>query len=86
LKDEKSCPLFIGRYIRGVKNDVSPAWLQQRLKSAGQKPISALVDITNYLTLGLNRPRHVFDADKLKGNIHVRLSKKGETFAALNDQ
>ncbi|MCE9507686.1 MAG: phenylalanine--tRNA ligase subunit beta [Alphaproteobacteria bacterium] len=86
LKDEKSCPLFIGRYIRGVKNGASPQWLQDKLKAVGQKPISALVDITNYMTLGLNRPLHVFDADKLQGNIHVRLSAKGERLAALNDK
>jgi phenylalanyl-tRNA synthetase beta chain len=86
LKDDKACPLFIGRYIRGVKNGPSPKWLQDRLKAVGQKPISALVDITNYSSLGLCRPLHVFDADKLRGNIHVRLSKKGETLAALNDK
>jgi phenylalanyl-tRNA synthetase beta chain len=86
LKDTNSCPLFIGRYIKGVRNGTSPKWLQDRLKAVGQKPISALVDITNYLTLGLNRPLHVFDADKLQGNIHVRLSAKGEKLAALNDK
>ncbi len=83
---KNACPLFIGRYIKGVKNGPSPKWLQERLKRVGQKPISALVDITNYLTLGLCRPLHVFDADKLKGNIQVRLSKKGEKLAALNDK
>lgn len=86
LKDEKACPLFIGRYIRGVKNGPSPKWLQERLKSIGLRPISTLVDITNYLTIALNRPLHVFDADKLKGNIHVRLSKQGEKLEALNDK
>ncbi len=86
IADTKTCPLFIGRYIRGVKNGASPEWLQKRLKSVGQNPISALVDITNYLTLSLNRPLHVFDADKLKGNIHVRPAKAGEELAALNDK
>lgn len=86
LKDTNSCPLFVGRYIKGVKNGPSPQWLQDRLKAVGQKPISVLVDITNYFTLGLNRPLHVFDADKLKGNLHVRLSKAGESLAALNDK
>ena len=81
-----ACPLFIGRTIRGVKNGPSPKWLQERLKRVGQKPISALVDITNYLTLDLCRPLHVFDADRLKGNIRVRLSRRGETLAALNDK
>lgn len=86
IADTKACPLFIGRYIRGVKNGPSPEWLQKRLKSIGQNPISALVDITNYLTIAMNRPLHVFDADKLKGNIHVRPAKSGETLAALNDK
>jgi phenylalanyl-tRNA synthetase beta chain len=81
-----ACPLFIGRYIRGVKNGPSPEWLQQRLKAVGLRPISALVDITNYFCIGLARPLHVFDADKLNGNITVRLAKKGETLDALNDK
>ncbi len=80
-----ACPLFLGRYIRGVKNGPSPAWLQNRLKAIGLRPISALVDVTNYLSYDLCRPLHVFDADKLKGDIHVRLAKKGEKLAALND-
>lgn len=79
-----ACPLFLGRYIKGVKNGPSPAWLQQRLKAIGLRPISLLVDITNYFCIGLSRPLHVFDADKLKGNIHVRLASPGESFAALN--
>jgi phenylalanyl-tRNA synthetase beta chain len=86
LKEPAACPLFIGRYIRGVKNGASPKWLQDKLKAVGQKPISALVDITNHSTIGLNRPLHVFDAGKLKGNIHVRFAKKGESLAALNDK
>jgi phenylalanyl-tRNA synthetase beta chain len=81
-----ACPLFVGRYIRGVKNGPSPQWLQDRLKGVGLRPISALVDITNYLSLDLCRPLHVFDADKLKGGIHVRLAQKGETLDALNDK
>ena len=79
-----ACPLFMGRYIKGVKNGPSPKWLQDRLKAVGQRPISALVDVTNYLSLDLCRPLHVFDADKLDGNIHVRLAKDGETLQALN--
>lgn len=86
IADEKTCPLFIGRYIRGVKNGTSPDWLQKRLKAVGQNPISALVDITNYITIALNRPLHVFDADKLKGNIQVRAAKNGEKLEALNDK
>lgn len=80
------CPLFIGRYIKGVKNGASPDWLQKRLKAIGLRPISALVDITNYLTIGLARPAHVFDADKIKGNIHIRTAKAGEKLDALNDK
>lgn len=79
-----ACPLFMGRYIKGVKNKPSPPWLQDRLKAVGLRPISALVDITNYLSLDLCRPLHVFDADKLKGNLHVRMAKNGETLKALN--
>ncbi len=81
-----ACPLFIGRYIRGVKNGPSPDWLQKRLKAIGLRPISALVDITNYVSYDLCRPLHVFDADRLKGDIHVRLARKGETLEALNEK
>ncbi len=86
IADEAKCPLFIGRYIKGVKNGPSPQWLQDKLKAIGLRPISTLVDITNYFTIALDRPLHVFDADKLKGNITVRDAKKGESFAALNDK
>ncbi|HEY8964436.1 MAG TPA: phenylalanine--tRNA ligase subunit beta [Alphaproteobacteria bacterium] len=86
IQDTKACPQFLGRYIKDIKNGPSPAWLQNYLKSIGLRPISTLVDITNYFTIAYNRPLHVFDADKLKGNIHVRLSKKGETLDALNDK
>lgn len=72
--------------INGVKNSPSPAWLQELLIRAGQKPISALVDITNYFCLGLGRPMHVFDADKVKGNLIVREAKEGEVINALNGQ
>jgi len=85
LAHEKSCPVFAGRYIRGIKNGPSPEWLQNKLRSLGMKPISALVDITNYLTYDMARPLHVFDADKLQGDIVVRLSKAGETLSALDD-
>ena len=86
IENLEACPLFLGRYIKGVKNGPSPKWLQDRLKAIGLRPISALVDITNYLTNDLCRPLHVFDADKLKGNIQVRLARKGETLEALNDK
>lgn len=80
----KNCPLFIGRLIRGVKNGTSPDYIRDRLIATGHKPISTLVDITNYMTLGMNRPLHVFDADKIKGNLVVRAARKGESFVALN--
>ncbi len=81
-----ACPLFVGRYIRGVKNGPSPAWLQRRLLAVGLRPISRLVDITNFFTLDRARPLHVFDAHKLKTGIVVRMSRPGEELAALNDK
>jgi len=85
--DTKSaCPVFAGRLIRGVKNVESPKWLKDRLVSIGLRPISALVDITNYMTFDLNRPLHVFDCKTLTGDIHVRLAKPGEKLMALNDK
>ena len=80
------CPLFLGRVIKGVKNGPSPEWMQNRLKAIGLRPISALVDITNYMSIGLCRPLHVYDIAKLAGDIVVRQSKKGESFEALNDK
>ena len=79
-----ACPYFVGRYIRGVKNVDSPRWLKDRLLAVGLRPISALVDITNLMTVGLNRPLHVFDADLVKGDLHVRLARPGEKLKALN--
>ena len=81
---QKGCPLFAGRLIRGVRNGVSPPWMQARLKAIGLRPISALVDITNYFTFGLNRPLHVFDAAKVKGNLHIHPAKGGESLLALD--
>ena len=83
-KGDKACPLFVGRLIRNIKNGPSPAWLQQKLTAIGLRPISALVDITNYLTFDCARPLHVFDANKIKGNLWVRPAAGGETLAALN--
>ena len=80
----KGCPHFAGRVIRGVKNLSSPDWMQARLKGIGLRPISALVDITNYFTFGLNRPLHVFDAAKVQGNLVVRFAVAGETLMALD--
>ncbi|MCC7305218.1 MAG: phenylalanine--tRNA ligase subunit beta [Alphaproteobacteria bacterium] len=86
IEDTDGCYLFLGRHFKGVKNGPSPAWLQNLLKSIGLRPISALVDITNFLTLGYCRPMHVYDAKKLKGNIAVRPTKKGVKLEALNDK
>jgi len=83
--DAKSaCPQFVGRYFRGVKNKPSPAWLADKLKVVGLRPISALVDITNLMTLAYCRPLHVFDADKVSGDLHARLARSGETLKALD--
>jgi phenylalanyl-tRNA synthetase beta chain len=79
-----ACPYFVGRLIRGVRNRESPAWLKDRLAAVGSRPISALVDITNYLTFDLCRPLHVFDAEKLAGGLTVRLGRPGEMLAALD--
>ncbi len=79
-----ACPVFAGRYIRGVKNGPSPDWLQQRLRAIGLRPINALVDVTNYITYDRCRPLHVYDADKVEGGIHARLGKTGESFRALD--
>jgi phenylalanyl-tRNA synthetase beta chain len=79
-----ACPCFAGRYLRGVSNGASPAWMQQRLKAVGLRPINALVDVTNYINLDRGRPLHVYDADKLVGAIRARLGRKGEKFAGLD--
>ncbi|MEN8236709.1 MAG: phenylalanine--tRNA ligase subunit beta [Pseudomonadota bacterium] len=80
------CTMFAGRLICGVKNCPSPDWLQHRLRAIGLRPISALVDVTNYLAYDLGRPMHVFDADKLSGNLNIRFAKTGEKIQALDDK
>ncbi|MGQ9364718.1 phenylalanine--tRNA ligase subunit beta [Azospirillum sp. ST 5-10] len=82
----EACPLFVGRLIRGVRNGPSPKWLQDKLTAIGLRPISALVDITNYLTFDAARPLHVFDAAKVDRGILVRMGRPGEAFRALNDK
>ncbi len=82
--DPEGCPAFFGRVIRGVTNKASPDWMQARLKSAGQRPISALVDITNYVMLDLGRPAHAYDLAKLKGAVVARRALDGETVTVLN--
>ena len=84
--DADGCPAFYGRVIKGVKNGASPDWMQARLKAAGQRPISALVDITNYVMLGFGRPSHVYDLAKLTGAVVARRAKDGEQVMALNDK
>jgi len=79
-----TCPYVAGRYFRGVKNGPSPQWLQDRLIAIGLRPISALVDITNFVTFDLGRPLHVFDADKVKGDPTMRAAKAGESVLALD--
>ncbi|MBN8292870.1 phenylalanine--tRNA ligase subunit beta [Rhodobacter sp. NTK016B] len=84
LKD-KGCPVFAGRVIRGVKNGPSPKWLQQRLVAVGLRPISALVDVTNFFTIGLNRPLHVFDVAKVAGGtLRIHPAEGGEEILALD--
>jgi phenylalanyl-tRNA synthetase beta chain len=84
IEDRTACPLFLGRHIRGLKNGPSPRWLRDRLEAIGLRPISTLVDITNFLTFDLNRPLHVFDAAKLAGDLTVRFARPGEKLLALN--
>lgn len=81
----EACPWVLGRTIRNVRNGPSPKWLQHRLLAVGLRPINALVDITNFFTVGLGRPLHVFDADKVAGGVlTLRPGRAGERFRALN--
>lgn len=84
--DSEGCPAFYGRVVKGVTNGASPDWLQSRLKSAGQRPISLLVDLTNYLMLGFGRPAHAYDLAKLSGAVVARRAKDGEQCLALNEK
>lgn len=84
--DPEGCPAFYGRVITGVKNGPSPDWLQQRLTSAGQRPISLLVDLTNYLMLAYGRPAHAYDLAKLQGAVVARRATNGEQVLALNEK
>ena len=81
----EACPVFVGRVIKGVKNGPSPKWLQDQLKAIGLRPISALVDITNFITYDRARPLHFYDAAKLRGEVSVRMGKD-EAFEALDDK
>ena len=84
--DPEACPAFFAQAIRGVRNGASPEWMQRRLQAAGQRPISALVDITNYLTIGYGRPAHVYDLAKLRGHLGPRRARDGEKVLALNEK
>ena len=86
LPDEEPAlaPYVVGRFFKGVKNVPSPQWLKDRLIAVGLRPISALVDITNYVMLDLGRPLHAYDADKIKGDICIRLAKTDEKYLALD--
>ena len=81
-----ACPVFAARAVKGVKNGPSPEWLQNRLRAVGLRPINALVDVTNYISLDRGRPLHVYDVAKLKGAVHARLGKTGEKFLGLDDK
>ncbi|MBI28504.1 MAG: Phenylalanine--tRNA ligase beta subunit [Alphaproteobacteria bacterium MarineAlpha5_Bin11] len=82
--NNKLCPAVAGRFFKGVKNISSPNWLKRRLIAIGLRPISALVDITNYITYDLGRPLHVFDADKVSGDLTMRLAKNNEHCKTLD--
>ena len=86
IEDPEGCPTFFGRMVRGVTNGASPDWMQQRLKAAGQRPISALVDITNYVMLDHGRPSHAYDVKTLSGAVVARRALEGETVVALNEK
>ncbi len=83
-EDAHLCPAFALRLVRGVKNAPSPDWVQARLRAIGLRPINALVDVTNFMTYAMNRPLHVFDLAKVKGNLVVRRAGEGESIVALD--
>lgn len=87
IEDFDACPVYVGRYIKNVNNKAeTPKWMKDRLTAIGLRPISPLVDITNYINYDMARPLHVFDADKLKGDIVVRMAKEGEKFISLEEK
>jgi phenylalanyl-tRNA synthetase beta chain len=83
---DQGCAIFGSVYIKNVRNKESPNWLKNKIISLGLKPISAIVDATNYVMFDLNRPLHAYDADKINKEIIVRNSKKGESFEALDNK
>lgn len=87
VEDFDACPVYVGRYIKGVNNKAeTPKWMKDRLTAIGLRSISPLVDITNYINYDMARPLHVFDADKLDGDIVVRMAKDGEKFVSLEEK
>ena len=85
-ENKDACPIFAGRLIRGVENGPAPKWVQERFKAVGLKSISALVDATNFIAQDRGRPLHVFDADKLSGNLHARMANDHEQVLALDEK
>ena len=85
-EEDHLCPGVSGRYFKNIKNTESPDWLKRRLTSIGLRPITALVDITNFLTFDLGRPLHVYDADKLNGNLIMRKAKNNEKCKTLDEK
>lgn len=86
IEAPEGCPAYFGQTVSGVTNGAAPEWMQRRLKAIGQRPISALVDITNYVMIDLDRPLHVYDKAKLSGALTVRKAKPGEQVLALNEK
>ena len=84
--DNNSCEYVVSRYFKNVSNSKSPDWLQKKLLSLGLRPINALVDITNFITLDLGRPLHVFDADKVEKQLDMRLANSNEKILALDNK
>ncbi len=82
--DPEGCPAFYAQTISGLANGTAPAWMSAKLKAIGQKPISTLVDITNFVSVDLGRPLHVYDRARLKGSLVARKAKAGEQVLALN--
>jgi phenylalanyl-tRNA synthetase beta chain len=83
---DQGCLMFGSCYIKGIKNKESPTWLKEKILALGLKPISAVVDITNYVMFDLNRPLHAYNADKINKELIVRNSKRGESFEALDNK
>jgi phenylalanyl-tRNA synthetase beta chain len=86
ISNDDACPLFIGRYFKDIDNlKQTPLWLKTTLNSIGEKSISPIVDITNYINYSFGRPLHAFDADKLEGKLQVRLARRGEEMLSLSE-